>query len=380
MDRSTYGSPFGNESGWFTESSTKTPKFYQLRKLEKRLPVNYYKWTRIDCKHPLVQTYNGLRNENHARGFYSMNECINTGYLSTVAGGLSMKVQKQSDAVSLVSNRLLSKVRNRPVDLGVALGEYRQTAAFVSSVMVKIVKSGRQLKKGNISKALQIITGRKNASWRDIPNVASDMWLAYSYALRPLLMDVYGSVKALADSKRPYVVVEKVRTGMVFPVKGSLTAPGKYTSTVDASMRVSGEIWFSVSNPLTRSLDMLGLLNPMSVAWELVTLSFVVDWFLPIGKYLSEIVPPQGVDFVDGWVSVKTNGGVSHRTDINSDTGWHTSLTSKEVCKERIKLTSFPRYNVVVPDVSLSKEKIASGLALLWANFGSKRGLSGLRV
>jgi hypothetical protein len=30
----------------------------------------------------------------------------------------------------------------------------------------------------------------------------------------------------------------------------------------------------------------LGLLDPLSVAWELLPWSFVIDWFIPIGAYL----------------------------------------------------------------------------------------------
>lgn len=380
MDRSIYGTAASPSRGGYTENSTKTPDFNKLRKARQRLPVKYYKWTRFDYKHPYItDAWGSYVNENSGRGLWSMINCIENGYLSTVAGGFRVNVQSQSDAVSIVSNRLLSKIRNRPIDLGVALGEYRQTAEFVSSVISKVVKSGRALKKGNISKALRVLTGRKNDSWKDIPNVASDMWLAYSYALRPLLNDVYGAVTALANSKKPYIVVERVRTGMVFPVKGFVQNGDKsFTSSVDGSLSVSGQIEYTVENPLIRSLDMLGVLNPVSVAWELVTLSFVADWFLPIGKYLSEIVPPQGVKFQDGWISVKAKGGVSHRTDLNFR-GWHTKLTSQEVVKERIVLKSFPRYYVVVPDVSLSKEKIASGLALLWT-FSGQGKPSGLRI
>lgn len=32
-----------------------------------------------------------------------------------------------------------------------------------------------------------------------------------------------------------------------------------------------------------------GLLNPLEVIWELVPFSFVADWFLPIGDYLSAL-------------------------------------------------------------------------------------------
>lgn len=33
--------------------------------------------------------------------------------------------------------------------------------------------------------------------------------------------------------------------------------------------------------------QLVGLMDPLSVAWELVPFSFVLDWFLPIGSWLS---------------------------------------------------------------------------------------------
>lgn len=373
MDRSTYST--ATKSGTFTESSIKTPNFHSLVKLKKRLPVKNYLWYRRDSVFPLYNTYNGLRTEMSVRGFWSMRDCISYGYLNTVAGDKRLPVQSQANAVSIVSNRLLSKVRNQDINLGVALGEYRQTAAFISTAMRKVAKSYKSLRKGNISAALRTLTGRNNSSWADIPNVSADMWLAYSYALRPLLSDVYGAAQALAKSKRPYVPVHVVRTAMNFPINGNVNVSGKFSS-VKAQMRVSGQISYTVSNPLMKSLDGLGVLNPISVAWEKVPFSFVVDWFVPIGEFLTGIVPPQGVDFVDGWVYVKARGGCYHYTQ---STGWFTDITSTEVYKQRIVLSSFPKHNLVVPDVSLSKEKIASGLALLWSLSGSSRP-SGLRI
>lgn len=220
-----------------------------------------------------------------------------------------------------------------------------------------------------MSEALKTLTGRRNDAWRDIPGVASNAWLAYTYGLRPLISDVYSAMKVLSKPKLDTVPVKVVRSG------NSQTA-GFYwqnssktqKSRIDYVIKSRGEITFEVTNPLFKSLDSLGLINPALVAWELVPFSFVVDWFVPVGKAIQGIVPPQGVQFRDGWISSKCKGKAIQTTDIApaGPTGWHTKSTSTEWEKSRTVLTSFPRYHVIVPDLSLSKEKIGSGLSLLF--------------
>jgi len=273
---------------------------------------------------------------------------------------------KLSDHIGEVSNRLLSKVRNREIDLGVSLGEYRETASFVAGAMVKTAKSYKQLKRGDVSGALQTLTGKRNNRWADIPGAASNTWLAYSYGLKPLIKDVSDAVKVLdkglRDPSRPVVV----RESMVKSVSGSASDNGEYHDSISGSVRVSGKVEFWIENPVLYTLEQVGFVNPLSVAWELVPFSFVVDWFVPVGDFLTNVIPPQGVEFVSGCIAYRGEGTHVGWTTINYASGWYTSMEEREIFKGRTPLTSFPRYSTKVPDLSLSKNQIASGMALLW--------------
>jgi len=55
-----------------------------------------------------------------------------------------------------------------------------------------------------------------------------------------------------------------------------------YRARLSYSARYIAELYEDIS--LNRSL---GLVDPVQIAWEVVPYSFVVDWFLPIGTYLS---------------------------------------------------------------------------------------------
>ena len=51
-----------------------------------------------------------------------------------------------------------------------------------------------------------------------------------------------------------------------------------------------------ITNPNANTFSSLGLANPALVAWELVPFSFVIDWVLPIGSWLTATGPLLGVN------------------------------------------------------------------------------------
>ncbi len=383
MDRTTYNvdDALGRFRGTFSETTFDTPNFHSLVKEKARLPLHDYEWYRYDYVARRVQTGYGFKtNEDFPFGHtYSVRDALNTGVITNPSG--SMSCDKIAALTAIVTNRLLSKVRNSEIDLGVAFGERRETALFVASAMKKVAKSYVQLRRGNVSGALRTITGTKNNNWRDIPGAASNTWLAYTYGLRPLLQDVYGACSVLEKRHKPIPEITRVKSGTVKPLKFNLVGPDIYGDTVStrvvATVVIRGEVRFSTVNPLLKTMDSFGLLNPLAIAWELVPFSFVVDWFLPVGQFVTNIVPPQGVQFVDGWVSAKITGScLSSTFRPASDSfpiGCDTKGESIERWKLRTVLTSFPKYYVRVPDVSLSNSQLASGMALLYQAVSLKR-------
>jgi hypothetical protein len=54
---------------------------------------------------------------------------------------------------------------------------------------------------------------------------------------------------------------------------------------------------------LLKTASELGLTNPVEVLWELVPFSFVIDWALPIGSFISQFDASLGWTFVDGSIT-----------------------------------------------------------------------------
>jgi hypothetical protein len=67
-----------------------------------------------------------------------------------------------------------------------------------------------------------------------------------------------------------------------------------------------------VDNPTLRAASEAGLTNPLSVAWEMTPFSWVADYFLKIGGFLSSFTALEGLTVLDSgrWWR-RTDSGVS---------------------------------------------------------------------
>jgi hypothetical protein len=283
-----------------------------------------------------------------------------------------------------VQNKLVKKLNKRDIDLGVALGEARETAAFVQSAALRLYGAYHAARKRDVSGMLKALgvsrtSNAKRQQLRDIPHAAADVWLEYSYAVRPLLADVYGAVSALEKRhKRPEVV--KTRARVTNELDHKMATSGVNPGSADIEWSLQGtltssiELSFEIANPFLYTLSQLGLTNPMNVAWELVPFSFVVDWFIPIGSWFDGLVPPQGISSVRGSQSYYGNFKGKGRLVCNFPVPPNTKdgasvfpASWSSVFHGRSPITSYPRYHLVGADFSLSKEQVASGISLLWS-------------
>lgn len=275
--------------------------------------------------------------------------------------------------------RLDQKVRNTEIDLGVALGELPETARFITQAAIRSAKAYKLLRKGHVSKALSALTGRKNNTWKDIPGVASNTWLAYAFGFKPLASDVYDAVRIFDKGIRAHrqkPVSSFSRTSREFWHRTKTGSGDNFVIKVNSgNLTCSGKVYYKVNDPALATLDQVGLLNPATVIWELVPFSFVADWFTPIGDYMTAIVPPQGLEFISGYTLVKGKGGTRQRDyrKQESPDRFHDKIkTSVERFKERDALFSFAMPNFHVPDLSEHTVPVETAVALLWAVAGDR--------
>lgn len=383
--------------------SVRTPNYRQLKALKQPLPENDYYYHSYKASSGTSNTYNGYKNEFDAgTGSPSPWAAVVNGKYESSRGNRAVK--RLDEILGVAQSRLLSKVRSTKWDAGVALGEFRETASFVSSATARLNDGYTLAFSGKTDKALRTLMGNryKKAStflreltrrnhfttkWRDLPDAASQTWLMMNYAAAPLLRDIADAVETFQnrlDTRSGEIV--NVRSGYDHTESVSLNLPFSATpwnnSHESASWKITvrNRCQFEVSNPALKRLDELGLTNPLAIAWELVPLSFVVDWFIPVGKFFENVVPPYGATFISGSETIGMDAKFQCQTNLGRPPwelpdykGWHTASAGSERVRSRKINGTFPSPPPLdwTPQFDLSKSQVASSLALLWQTLTS---------
>jgi hypothetical protein len=241
-----------------------------------------------------------------------------TGFLVSVTSASNLVSAFHSDTglpsslPSDLANRALINARNNlkdtSLDLGVAFGERRETAKFVGDALGtmgdflgalwdfrkgKIPKGARK----KLKKVVEKIKGKDSfESFLKIPSLR----LQWQYAVKPLMSDIYGAVTSLDDHSRDaWKVTVKGKANFKAQKRNYQILPTQTYDqcTVDADLFYGCMVRIDVQpgNDALRKASQLGLTNPVNLAWELIPLSFVLDWAYPLGDYFSSL------DAMVGW-------------------------------------------------------------------------------
>lgn len=197
---------------------------------------------------------------------------------------------------------------NGGFDLAEDLATGGQTVDMISKRIRTLAEAAKQLKRGNpfaFAKTLNLssMSRRSAAAIKNSPNALANHWLEYTYGWKPLVQDVYDGLQMYRDgiAKEGHIVRGSKGHGRVRPSPG-LT--GGKISERGAGYR--GSYLATVGNPTAFTLNQLGLLNPASLAWNLLPYSFVVDWFLPVGDVFTALTSGIGVRNQIGCITYET--------------------------------------------------------------------------
>jgi len=116
-----------------------------------------------------------------------------------------------------------------------------------------------------------------------------------------------------------------------------------------------------------------GSLNPMSIGWEILPYSFVVDWFLNVGQFLrnAETALLYGSAVSDGYIStlrvakVEGFGGEIITSGSNYVQKTSGSWWARRLSFTRSRLTTFPVPGKISLNTNLSSGKLMNAAGLL---------------
>ena len=386
----TKGELYSPSSGWFTiydYTSTSigrrfrlyrdggtTPHFHSKTLRPNPLPVNaftYEKTSRYGMVGTLTQSSAGFRETSTGNVFACEDPPEHPSNAET--------------NLLIFNNRIsfLQKLADTKVNLGQIYAERNQTARLIGDTAIAVADIIRKAKRGQMprggwsgslnvrKKELAQYNNLKNAKGKI--NKVAQMGLAVQYGIRPLLSDCYGAAEALAKSDLdlpPPQVITK-RSSLPFNIVRDASKPalgythtiiskGKFDFTTKCSVLVDGaaSAAFSVSS-----------LNPAGLAWELLPLSFVADWFFDIGGWVNSWTAGIGVQVTQGHETTFISGTRTDQMIWDGTASYKGSLegNSSQVRCTRKFLHGLPSPGIPPYDDKSSIEHMFNGCLLLAA-------------
>lgn len=300
----------------------------------------------------------------------------------TLVGANSIPTDARNEAVT----KALNKIGDQKVNLAENLATFGQTARLFAGkvgAIVDLAKAARNRREWQ----KYLYKSARDLGREGVVNRSARLYIEYVYGFKPLMQDAYALGQLLKDgSVEDYLIGAHGSANRTdFRASDPLISASYSTQqrlNWTSEYRVRTALWARLDPNWggMRSLNQLGLINPLSLAWELVPWSFVVDWFLPIGPVMQALSAPAGLIFVGGSNSIRNRE--SHQIEYHIKAGNYRreNLRSTPALVpvsfdgyRRETITSWPRPGLWVDTDPLRGDRIFKALALAILTFGKSR-------
>lgn len=264
-----------------------------------------------------------------------------SGTQSFCGGNLVSRRTDRATGVSPTA-KLLDNMQSG--SLGEAIGEFGQTVSMVENNIYRVYSLFNSIRRGNPKGLSKAAKSRLQRTPRD--KRIANAYLELSFGWLPLLQDTHDAISLLNEglsSGRGRHVTKRTR---------EVIKNGR------ASMTVRAGLTGYISNPVLYNLNRYGLANPLSIGWNLLPWTFVLDWFLPIGTILGAMSGTLGLTVTDSW---GTNGTHSVEVSQRQRLGEYVSYSYRLTYRRPVALNPF---QVNWSSGHMTAGRIASSVAL----------------
>lgn len=207
-------------------------------------------------------------------------------------------------------NTCIDNIKDNKVNLAQMYAERKQVVDSILGTAERLSKAISALRRRRFQDALKHlgIHSHPKPFTRDLAN----NWLALQYGWKPLLSDVRNSAEALAQSAmgHPIRVKSENVTKRINPAWKGFDDQGNYGkfewAFSEKTTVIKCKLEYEVTNDFARQGNKLSIDDPLTLAWELLPYSFVADWFLPVGDFLSRLNYDSGLTYMGGCLSSLT--------------------------------------------------------------------------
>lgn len=201
----------------------------------------------------------------------------------------------------------LLKMASAKVQLVNDLIEARQTFNLLCDTWQAACRSLINLRRGQYGAIIRDMRGVGS-----LPKRAANKWLEWVYGWKPLASELYNIQEVVKSKHSDTKVIRAVREKKAR--NGFLAAgdSGPYWDDLQdpAILDYSSKciLYATLGNTYTQMAKEWGCYNPISIAWEAVPYSFVIDWVLPVGNVIEAWTASDGCKFLTGCITRRVSG------------------------------------------------------------------------
>lgn len=223
-------------------------------------------------------------------------------------------------------NKLLDRLASQELSIGPMVAELSETVSYFSQKAQSVARFAISIKTGNYSRALRQ-TGISKKRWnrfrrrsigsatRRSSEAIAARWLEYGFAIVPTLKDLEALANAHHIPKKLNAILSLTTYGKAsinesfddlydyssYYVEATDKINYNYTGTVRTSCT------YRVNNYDVIAQKALGLHAKTPLLWEVTPFSWLIDYVVGIGDYLSRLSATDGLTFVHGYRSLLCN-------------------------------------------------------------------------
>lgn len=367
-----------------TRSWVRTPNFWALRRARAQLPENPWSRSgfRVQEGNVVFESVDFPAPNTRVRRYFSRNGEV-LAKLPTDHGITLTQFDLYSG--------LIDKARKSDFSLPIALAEASRTVQMVAQTATSLASTIRNLRRGNLVGAMQALSlepsqsqvRRFNRRFGVNPNTtAANYWLQLQYGWIPLLNDVKNAAEAVAeavsrngDDSTTFVTKTSRRRGSRIYEDYVLQVSPAFRGRVTVNVSISRKAKWRFKPKAADLPGLFGLTNPAEVVWEIIPFSFVADWFLPIGNYLSALDAPLRFQHVGGseGYRIEMNAVTEIRSATFPDGFFFDEYEGGTLTRQYHEVNRTPITSIPVPQLSdmrfnpgLNARRVTSSIALLW--------------
>lgn len=264
---------------------------------------------------------------------------------------------------------LASKVKDQKANLGITLAKYRELCTLWSGFTGQILDTAAGLQRLDAKRRRNRSMVNSLVKFHPLAKAAftgaSAIYLGYLFGLRQFVQDFDAVSKALRRRFDDPIYQDVYFSKNFFDEvtrEGNRKTPEHWRSIASSTSAYKVRARYRVF-PNEQVLAQMGMTNPLAMIYDFIPFSFVLNWMIPIGKYIAALDALEGIsDF--RWYYTRKDGYMNWVTNptLSSDPAYYTMEAMYRSGVNTNLNVRFPRF-----EPSRFSSNVLTGVALLGA-------------